>query len=285
MSNDQFALVNRVRLHYLDHPGGEPPLLFLPGWTANAHAFDGVVGSGLSPEFRVVAVDLRGRGLSEKPLSGYSLTDHTTDVIALMDHLKLKEAVIIGHSYGGFLALYVAARYPDRVPKLIVVEAARSIHPRNRDLLVKAIENQDKPLPPWETYVANLKQAPHFVGWWDPLIEDYYRAGVFATADGGLQSQTPSRVLADSLTGVDSEDWDAILSGIRQPTLLLHALGPFGPPGSPPIVTIEMARETAGLIADCRHTTIPGNHLTMLYGANARCLAEEISRFMRGSLI
>ncbi|MGH9962063.1 MAG: alpha/beta fold hydrolase, partial [Pyrinomonadaceae bacterium] len=59
---DRFAQVNGIRLHYLDHPGNEPALVFLPGLTANAHCFDGLIKAGLSPRFRVLALDLRGRG-------------------------------------------------------------------------------------------------------------------------------------------------------------------------------------------------------------------------------
>ncbi len=64
---DQFVSTNGIRLHYLDHPGEGPPLVLMPGLTANAHSFDGLINSGLSPSLRVLALDMRGRGLNDKP--------------------------------------------------------------------------------------------------------------------------------------------------------------------------------------------------------------------------
>ena len=53
-----------IRIHYLEHPGGEPALVLLPGLSATAPIFEDLIGAGLSPRFRAVAVDLRGRGQS-----------------------------------------------------------------------------------------------------------------------------------------------------------------------------------------------------------------------------
>lgn len=72
---DQFVRLNDFQLHYLDHPGDDPPLVLMPGLTANAHSFDGLIKAGLSSAMRVLALDLRGRGLSDKPDSGYSLAE------------------------------------------------------------------------------------------------------------------------------------------------------------------------------------------------------------------
>ena len=73
---EQYTTVNGIRLHYLDCPGGDPPLLLLHGLTANAHHFDGLIDAGLSPRYRLLIPDFRGRGLSDKPESGYTIADH-----------------------------------------------------------------------------------------------------------------------------------------------------------------------------------------------------------------
>ena len=72
----KFAQVNRIRLHYLEYPGGQPTLIFLPGLTANAHSVIGLVNAGLSPRFRLLSLDFRGRGLSDKPATGYRMTHY-----------------------------------------------------------------------------------------------------------------------------------------------------------------------------------------------------------------
>src|SRR3989304_6224245 len=75
----------------------------------------------LTPEYRLIAYDLRGRGESDKPPKGYSLEIHARDVNALLDRLDLKRAGVIGPSLGAKLALHFAVHYPKRVSKLILV--------------------------------------------------------------------------------------------------------------------------------------------------------------------
>src|SRR5919199_1122352 len=57
----RYIVAGGLRTHYLDFPGGDPPIVLLHGVSANAHAFGGLVAAGLSPSFRVLAPDLRGR--------------------------------------------------------------------------------------------------------------------------------------------------------------------------------------------------------------------------------
>jgi len=111
---DQYAPVNGIRLHLADHSGGEPPIVLLPGITANLHNFDGLLDAGLAPRFRAIALDLRGRGLSDKPAQGYSIAEHAADVIGVLDHLGLEQVVLGGHSFGALLTAFIAARYPQR---------------------------------------------------------------------------------------------------------------------------------------------------------------------------
>ena len=59
---DKYVETNGIRLHYLDHPGEGPTLILMPGLTANAHSFAGLVKGGLAPALHVLALDLRGRG-------------------------------------------------------------------------------------------------------------------------------------------------------------------------------------------------------------------------------
>jgi hypothetical protein len=68
---------------------------------------------------------------------------------------------------------------------------------------------------------------------------------------------------------------------VRQPTLLLNALGPYGPPGCPPLIDGEHARDTAQSFPDCRYVEVPGNHLTMLFGEGAAVTRREIEAFVR----
>jgi pimeloyl-ACP methyl ester carboxylesterase len=105
-----------VRIRYTDEGTGEPVVL-VHGFAVNADLNwrrPGILQS-LAKEYRVIALDLRGHGLSDKPHEenkyGFEMA---LDVIRLMDHLKIKKAHLVGYSFGGFIALKLAATHPER---------------------------------------------------------------------------------------------------------------------------------------------------------------------------
>src|SRR5918998_2926174 len=100
---------------------GPDPVLCLHGITAQHRAFNALARS-LAASRPLVGVDLRGRGDSAKPESGYGLEAHAGDVIRVLDHLGLDRAAILGHSMGGFVALETALSYPHRVRALILLD-------------------------------------------------------------------------------------------------------------------------------------------------------------------
>jgi len=112
---DQFLEANHIRLHYLRYAGTEPPLILTHGLAANAHSFDGLINAGIQRS--VLAVDLRGRGLSDKPEHGYGMAEHAADIIGMLDALGMDRAIVGGHSLGGLLSLYLAAHYPETASK------------------------------------------------------------------------------------------------------------------------------------------------------------------------
>ena len=114
-----------MKIHYLDHPGGEPALVLLPGLSATAPIFEDLVSAGLNPPFRTVAVDLRGRGQTDgppagsdpaSPAAGYTMAEHAADLVCLLDRLGLRQTVLVGHSFGGMLALLPGRAPPPAVP-------------------------------------------------------------------------------------------------------------------------------------------------------------------------
>lgn len=278
---DRFIQANGIQLHCLDHPGGEPPLVLMPGLTANAHAFDGLIKAGLSPALRVLALDLRGRGLSDKPDSGYGIAEHAADVLDLLDALGLRQVVLGGHSFGGLLALYMAARYPERVGKLVIIDAAGSFHPQVRELIQPSLERLGTVLPSWDAYLSAVKRMPFYQDWWDPTIESYYRADVEIRDDGTVKPRSRPEAISQALDQVLAEDWPGHLTAIRQPMLLLNALGAYGPPGTPPVLPREQALETIAAVPDGRYVEVPGNHMTMLFGEGAQRMVEAILGFVR----
>ncbi len=110
-----------ITLQLAEWPGAGHTIVCLHGLSANCRWWD-TVASGLAPQHRVLAPDLRGRGRSDKPATGYSLAHHGRDIVALLDDLSLDRVVLMGHSLGAFIATAFAARYPERVERVILVD-------------------------------------------------------------------------------------------------------------------------------------------------------------------
>ena len=96
-----------------------PPILFIHGWSQNHLCWEKQYESTLTGEFRLVAFDLRGHGMSEAPLEAEHYTDGTLwadDVAAIIDQLRLDRPVLVGWSYGAFVICdYVRVYGQDRV--------------------------------------------------------------------------------------------------------------------------------------------------------------------------
>src|ERR671916_9498 len=100
---------------------GQDPIVCLHGITAQHRAFN-AAARYLEPARGLVGVDLRGRGDSDKPESGYGLKAHAADVVRVLDHLGLESAVLAGHSMGGFVALKTALMFPERVRAIVLLD-------------------------------------------------------------------------------------------------------------------------------------------------------------------
>jgi pimeloyl-ACP methyl ester carboxylesterase len=112
-----------VRLHYLDFGGSGPPLVLLAGLGNTAHAFDDFAPAFVD-RFHVVALTRRGFGESDHPGGGYDLPRLVEDIRVALDSLHIARASFVGHSIAGEEITRLAATHPDRVDKLVYLDAA-----------------------------------------------------------------------------------------------------------------------------------------------------------------
>ncbi len=117
------ADANGIKTNYLEAGKGEPVVLIHgsgPGVTSYANWR--LVIPALAEEFRVVAPDMVGFGYSERPVNvEYGIQTWANQVIGLMDTLDLQKAHLVGNSFGGAIALRIAAQVPERVGKLVLM--------------------------------------------------------------------------------------------------------------------------------------------------------------------
>ncbi|HEV3040364.1 MAG TPA: alpha/beta hydrolase [Candidatus Angelobacter sp.] len=121
----QFITVdNGVRLEVLDWGGTGRPMVLLAGAGCTAHIFDGFAEK-LTGGFHVYGITRRGFGASSHPEFGYDEQRRVEDVLRILDSLKLKQPILVGHSMAGGELTAFAGRHPDRVAGLIYLDAVR----------------------------------------------------------------------------------------------------------------------------------------------------------------
>jgi pimeloyl-ACP methyl ester carboxylesterase len=118
---EEFISANDLNFHLIDWGGRGEWLVLLHGLASQAHIWD-LVAPLLTDSFRVIAIDQRGHGLSDKPDSGYDWATITSDLDAILRTQKIDRAVLAGHSWGGNVAVQYAADQPDRVSGLILID-------------------------------------------------------------------------------------------------------------------------------------------------------------------
>jgi len=119
---NKYTTVNGIKLHYVEGGAGKP-LICLPGWPQTWYSFQ-PVAMQLAKKYRVIIVDLRGMGTSEKPGSGYDKKRMATDIHQLVLQLGLEKVSLMGHDIGGMVAMSFAFNFPEFTEKLIVLDGS-----------------------------------------------------------------------------------------------------------------------------------------------------------------
>jgi 2-hydroxy-6-oxonona-2,4-dienedioate hydrolase/2-succinyl-6-hydroxy-2,4-cyclohexadiene-1-carboxylate synthase len=126
------AFVNGLNLHY-QQSGSGPHLVLIHGLTGSLAVWQWRVIPALLDRFCVLTYDLRGHGLSDMPPSGYTSAEMARDLLGLLDERGIDQAHLVGHSFGGLVALHLAAVSPDRVSGLTISDSRiRTLQPAQK---------------------------------------------------------------------------------------------------------------------------------------------------------
>ncbi|MFL6599711.1 MAG: alpha/beta fold hydrolase [Steroidobacteraceae bacterium] len=208
-------LPNNQRLAYIDmgNPKG-PPVVLIHGYTDNARDWVPLIPY-LSPRFRLIVVDIRGHGRSDKPECCYTRIDFAYDIKLLLDALHIASADVVGHSLGSMITQVLAEEWPQRVRKVVLVSSSGG--PR-------AGAQRKKPEFDYAAEIRKLKEpidpdSPFMIAWWDsptPVNPDFIRRQRRDAANIPLTVW-----LAVLEQGANSADLQRNLPKLRAPALLL----------------------------------------------------------------
>lgn len=266
---DEFIIAGELTFHYAQWGEKGPPIIFVHGLTANAFSFQ-AFADDLSRDHRVFAYDLRGRGESDKPETGYSIPIHAADLAELIDELDLDRPIIAGHSLGALIGLYFATQYKDKLSKLILIDAGAPFDWKTVDeqpaWLTSAIDRLGTQTPSFEEYKQNLKAAPFLGPYWNSYFDIYFKHGIRIQNDGSVVSKASREVIFEenklNIENKPATQWKEV----TVPTLLLRAgQGLFTE--NDQLLSIEAAEAIEHGINNCLYVNFPGlNHYTILFG-------------------
>lgn len=177
--------------------GSGPPVFAIHGITASSQAWIEVATRLPGP---VIAPDLRGRGGSSLP-GPYGMATHAADCVAVLDALGVEQAIVVGHSMGGFVASVLAHRDPDRVARLVLVDGGAPLPAPTggpEKLLGPAARRLEMRFASPEAYRDHWRAHPSFAQW-SPAIEAYVDYDLTGTAPE-LRSRVSAAAMSADFT-------------------------------------------------------------------------------------
>lgn len=262
MRDTHHVRVNGIRLAYREWPGERGPLICLPHLTGHKGSFNRLA-ERLAPEYRVLALDLRGRGDSDKPVEGYGFAYHARDVLAFADALGLETFTLIGHSFGATAAVYLASIRPDRVQAIVMLDGGADPKDSALKAMYPTIHRLGHAYPSLTDYLAAQQTAPYFQPW-SAALEAYFTEDAEIRPDGQVWSKSSAEAIAHDMDLHFMYCMCLHFMNLRCPALFVRpALGLLGAKGH--IFGESEAAAIVRNIPDCRRADVPGvNHYTML---------------------
>ena len=215
------AKLKSIDLFYFDTRTQGPTILCLHGrWGRCETWYDFIQHYG--KQYRIIAPDQRGHGLSSKPISKYSAEELVEDIIELLDSLKINSIILVGHSMGGRVAGYLSALYPKYVKALAILDKSASGPAMPSVLLLDQIPSIDPLTRDWPLPFSSLNEAMDFIQKTTDsnLSYQYFMNSLVETVEGYQMMFSPQAMAANIAF---EENWFHLLPNIKCPVLLVRS--------------------------------------------------------------
>jgi len=220
---DGFLKANGIRLNYLDWGGSGPVLILIHGFSDNPHIFDDLAPS-FTDSFRVIAYARRGHGKSEAN-GPYDNATMTEDLRGLMDNLRIPKASLAGWSMGGNEITSMAGAHPERVDRIVYLDAGYDWADRS---LAKAFKTLPVPLRTPTSALKSLDAYRRYnhTMWFASMddlrpLEAYFRDLVLIHPDGTLRERMSNGVMKALWSTLTTFHKD--YTRVRLPALAIYA--------------------------------------------------------------
>lgn len=213
--------VNGLNIFYRDSGSGKTPMLCLHGKWGRGETWVDLM-SRYADKFRIIAPDQRGHGLSDKPVARYAGEDFADDSYALLKALDCVPAIVVGHSIGGRNAAFLAAKYPQAVKCLVILDATADGTDNLSNLSPDKVSSVDNFTKDWPTPYQYYQEAVDDLSRRFPRKTNvrYFLDSISETI-GGYDYLFSRQAM--SAIDVYYQGWHHILKQIQCPVLLVRA--------------------------------------------------------------
>lgn len=208
VKTNKIALKTGITMNYVEagDPKG-PVVLLIHGYTDSSFSYSRVIPM-LDKNYRILAIDQRGHGESDKPETGYEMRDFAADAAAFLEALGVKSATVVGHSMGSFVAMQTALDFPDKVDRLVLVGTASTAKNEAVQQLLTAVNALKDPVPREFAHEFQVGASSH------DLPKDFFETVVDNSA------KLPANVWKKALAGVAAKDFRPDLNKIKVPVTI-----------------------------------------------------------------
>ena len=226
-ATENFIDLGDLAFHYLEWGGSGQPLVLLHGLASNAHYWD-LAAPYLARHFQTVALDQRGHGASAKPDHGYDFPTVAGDVEDFIRTLGLKRPIIVGHSWGGNVAVQVASDYPTLLAGLVCIDGGL-IEPAATPGATWE-ETEQRLAPPdfvamnvtWDSFLERARDRGMATYWGDKMV-DFLQANFDVLDDGKVRPKLTRERHMQIVRALWDQRVSQLLPRVVCPVLLMPA--------------------------------------------------------------
>lgn len=214
------AKLNNIDLFYFDTKTEGPTILCLHGRYGRAETWYDFINH-YGKQYRIIAPDQRGHGLSSKPITEYTTKEMAEDIIKLLNLLKIDSVILVGHSMGGAIAGYLAAVYPMYIKAVAILDKSAA-GPESNKLSLDKNQLSDPLTKDWHLPFPTLNEAMNFIkqATNSNLEYQYFMNSLVETVQG-YQMMFSSKAMAINIAHY--EGWFQLLPNIKCLVLLIRA--------------------------------------------------------------
>lgn len=213
-----------IAIQVAEWPGAGRDVVAIHGLTANLRCFE-TIAEGMQGAHHLWAMDLRGRGLSGKPATGYSMAHHCRDIKAVLEGLGLPRVVLMGHSLGAYISFSFAATHPEMTAGIILLDGGGELTPpqwaKVAEGIQPSVDRLGKVLPSWEAYFEMARQSPYYRDW-NQAIESFFRYDAEAVP-GGVSCRVQPQNIAEERNNLGMESPAKLQALVKCPVLVVRA--------------------------------------------------------------